>query len=222
MFSRISDLAKSLEAKKMAATFPPSHFRDPLALQTEWTCCSPGGEDFKSFQLHRISPSHWEFRRVGNLVLKARSFAVLGLGLLGYAWLKYPEMPTVIEGRVFKAILFCGGLFTLAGLVLYLSSTVRSVFDKETGYFHKCRQKKTARTHPSRYREHADLSRIHALQLIARSPQGKYQPSFLFEINMVLDDASRLNVIAHGDLEAIRKDATALSGFLGKPLWDSI
>lgn len=67
-----------------------------------------------------------------------------------------------------------------------------------------------------------ELNRIHAIQLIGKRPELKCITFILYEMNLVLEDATRLNVIAHGDLEAMREDALALSEFLGKPLWDSL
>jgi hypothetical protein len=71
-----------------------------------------------------------------------------------------------------------------------------------------------------------ELDRIHALQLIARHhivPDATIcGKTTVYETNLVLVDASRLIVTVHGDLNATREDARVLSGFLGKPLWDSI
>ncbi|RWX50781.1 hypothetical protein VU01_12641, partial [Candidatus Electrothrix marina] len=42
-----------------------------------------------------------------------------------------------------------------------------------------------------------------------------------YEINLVLQDGSRINVVDHGKKNRIREDAHALAEFLGKPLWDA-
>jgi hypothetical protein len=40
------------------------------------------------------------------------------------------------------------------------------------------------------------------------------------ELNVILRDARRLNVIDHGDLEIVRRDAGQLARFLQVPVWD--
>ena len=42
-----------------------------------------------------------------------------------------------------------------------------------------------------------------------------------YELNLVLDDGSRINVVDHGNLDRLRGDATTLSRFLSKPVWDA-
>jgi len=38
---------------------------------------------------------------------------------------------------------------------------------------------------------------------------------------LVLNDASRINVIDHGNIKKLREDGQKLAEFLGKPLWDA-
>jgi hypothetical protein len=42
-----------------------------------------------------------------------------------------------------------------------------------------------------------------------------------YELNLVLNDGSRINVVDHGNLERLRSDASTLSRFLDKPVWDA-
>jgi hypothetical protein len=42
-----------------------------------------------------------------------------------------------------------------------------------------------------------------------------------YELNPVLNDGSRINVVDHGNLERLRGDAITLSQFLDKPVWDA-
>ncbi len=61
---------------------------------------------------------------------------------------------------------------------------------------------------------------MHALQLISEYVSGK-SSYYSYELNLVLDDGSRINVVDHGNLAAIREDAGKLALFLAKPLWDA-
>ncbi len=74
---------------------------------------------------------------------------------------------------------------------------------------------------PSTLKHCTPLSRIHALQLIAERCHGKNQSYYSYELNLVLDDGQRINVVDHGNCNALREDARALAAFLGKPVWDA-
>jgi hypothetical protein len=50
---------------------------------------------------------------------------------------------------------------------------------------------------------------------------GSKNSYYSYELNLVLDDGSRINVVDHGNLERLRSDANALSQFLDKPVWDA-
>ncbi|MBT4819108.1 MAG: hypothetical protein HON70_25600 [Lentisphaerae bacterium] len=82
-------------------------------------------------------------------------------------------------------------------------------------------------------RNWAKLEDIHALQIISEYCRIKSADTsgstsrtttrafFSHELNLVLEDAKRINVIDHGNLTKLRKDAQALAEFLEKPLWDA-
>lgn len=56
------------------------------------------------------------------------------------------------------------------------------------------------------------LSRIRALQLIETEFDGQ------LELNLVLDDGARINVVAHGDYPPLYKEAARLGEWLGVPV----
>ena len=66
------------------------------------------------------------------------------------------------------------------------------------------------------------LSEIHALQLLSKDRSDAEHSYHSYELNLVLEDGKRINVVDHGDETQIRTDAQALSRFLGKPVWDGI
>jgi len=41
------------------------------------------------------------------------------------------------------------------------------------------------------------------------------------EVNLVLADGNRMNLVDHSNQSAIREDAQALSAFLDLPVWDA-
>jgi hypothetical protein len=87
------------------------------------------------------------------------------------------------------------------------------VFDKTTSSFSKGRKKA----------EHAssNIDSIHAIQLIAKIIRGK-NSYYCYELNLILKNAERINIISHSNKKRIRADAKTLSEFLAIPVWDAI
>ena len=68
------------------------------------------------------------------------------------------------------------------------------------------------------------LKGIHAIQLLPeRIYDSRFQTKFFmsYELNLVNHRGGRLNVIDHGFLNWIRRDAQNLSQFLDVPCWDA-
>jgi hypothetical protein len=75
-------------------------------------------------------------------------------------------------------------------------------------------------------KEHCRLSDIHAIQLLQEyvstsSSSGSSSRYYSYELNLVLKDGNRLNVVDHGKLSLIRTDAEQLGQFLNVPVWDA-
>ena len=81
-------------------------------------------------------------------------------------------------------------------------------------------------------KSYIDLTDVYAIQLIkeyVRDNSGSKPgtvsyagPYYSYELNLVLKDGERMNVVDHGDLQRIRADAIRLGGFLGSlPVWDA-
>ncbi len=68
------------------------------------------------------------------------------------------------------------------------------------------------------------LADVHALQVIEKwvkqtgPNSGGYSS---FELNLVMTDGKRHNIVDHGDPEALRADAEELGNHLQKPIWDA-
>ena len=229
MFGDSLNRLKKLEAKNVSASVPPSHFEDPIALKTEWTGYPGGGQ---SYRLNRVSPTRWEFRRSGGTVMLGILLIVLGLGILSISAHNLPVSVQEVGDANFMVPILIGGFFIMGGLLVLGSTSTRLIFDKDCGYFFKAKGRADVGLASSNPGHRWELDRIHALQLIARhyrnnevyvlGRQTSFDETTVYETNLVLKDASRLNLTGHRNLSATREDARALSEFLGKPLWDSI
>lgn len=64
------------------------------------------------------------------------------------------------------------------------------------------------------------FARIVALQVVKEDCHTKHTTFSSWELNLVLDDASRINVFDHGDRRRFDADLAILAGALEKPIWD--
>lgn len=109
-----------------------------------------------------------------------------------------------------------GLIFSLIGGYMLYHLFKPRVFDKQSGYYYKGYNFKPN----ERELEHQfKLNTIVAVQIIGetiRDSDGSYGS---YELNLVLEDASRRNVVDHGNLKTIIDDAHIISAFLNVPIW---
>ena len=82
------------------------------------------------------------------------------------------------------------------------------------------------------YEKGISFNEIYAIQIVSeklknrrrknsKSLRGKFTRYYYsYEINLVLNDSSRVSVIDHGDQKVIRNDALKIAEFLDIPVWD--
>lgn len=66
------------------------------------------------------------------------------------------------------------------------------------------------------------LANVEALQLLKHYNTSSKNGYWSFEVNVVLKDLSRVNVLAHGGENNAKKDAKTLARFINKPLLSNI
>jgi hypothetical protein len=192
-------------------TIPSPLADEPVAKRTRWDPLVGGGASFRTRDLVIVNPERVEFPASLGTKLFGGVFAALGLA--GFV--------TGIVARHWAPPLF-GLAFTALGGGLLYSGTAPVVFDKRAGTFRRGRT--TARAALSRIApaQHAPLDDIHALQILGERVSGTDGSYDSYELNLVLRDGRRVNVVDHGDYDTLRRDAETLSRFLGRPLWDTV
>ena len=223
-------LKKILEAvKRLSRTpvpFDPSRFEDTVADTTDWGPAKRGGASFCTHKLVEVSPHRVEFKITLGAKLFAMVFLLIGLGMsIGFSFgLISRGKITFSPELIFPTLI--GLIFAGAGGFMCYYFTRPIVFDRHKGYFWKGRgvtddvikeltmgqDKKTVA---------ASLGQIHALQLISEYCRSNKSSYYSYELNLVLRDGERINVVDHGKLSRIVEDANALSAFLGKPVWNA-
>lgn len=218
MFAKVIQALKDAPGRGPSPPIDPAQFDDPVATQTEWTPVASGGANFRTQKLVAASSHRLEFRPTFGMRLFAGVFFLAGLGAViagvyalavGFDGHRLPGFILTPVGLMF------GGV---GGAIYYITSRPK-VFDMDTLWYWKGKRP-FDRAEVERRKDAAPLDVVHAVQLI-RELCGDDDPYYSFEINLVMHDGSRVNVVDHGDPAAIRKDAQRLGQFIGVPVWDA-
>ncbi len=209
------------EKASQRTPFDPSKFNDALALEIDWAPLKGGGTNFRTHKL--VSPNYNRMEFTSTLGAKAFSFIFIAVGLAIPIWIGIDSVQKTGQFFQFDFLftLLFGLIFFGAGSFLFYSYAKPVIFDKTKGMYWKGWKA------PKRYlaeggeKNSSRISNIHALQLIAELVRSKNSSYFSYELNLVLKDGARMNVIDHGNGEKIREDANVLSKFLGVPVWDA-
>ena len=201
--------------------FDPSRFGDPVAEQTSWKPAKRGGANFQTRKLVMVTPNRIEFR--ASIVAKIffGSFLLAGMGFAGGVFVSHFSTATFPFSPDTLMPLLAGIGFAIVGGVLLYFGTAPIVFDKTRGFFWKGRKAQDGVFHSDSVKHFAGLEDIHALQLISEYCHGSKRSYYSYELNLVLRNGRRINVVDHGDYEKLRKDAQTLSQFLERPVWDA-
>jgi len=185
--------------------FDPSVFGDEVASKTGW---EPMVSGFGCFSTRKLLVN----REVGEAYFKpgfcsiARGVLLLLFGALIWIFLCtgcLRPMGTVLSAAL--GTLLAG----LGGVLLYIHCCTRTVFDFSD------------RTLRGRNASGGRLAfgSVHVIQLIF-SWNLRCGRASMYELNLVLKDGTRLNLVDHFNLARMREDAATLSELLDVPVWD--
>ena len=199
----------------------PSVFGDPLALRIDWSPAASGGASFRTHRLVQTSAHRIEFAPTVGAKLFYLLFLVIGSGLLVFQANQIRMgQGGITEQETFVPVLV-GAVFAVAGACMYWFGTTPRVFDRTRAFFWRGRKGPEMMGAGGGSDSSVPLSSIHALQLLSEYVTGNKSSYYSYELNLVLDDGSRINVVDHGNLDRLRSDAETLSRFLDKPVWDA-
>ena len=194
----------NLQAKRQGELLDLSIFGDELAFKTSWDPVVRGGNGMCTHELQK-TPPHLS----GDLLSFKVSFstilisAILSLGGLG--WLLFYAIPSENELAIFLSLTFVGVGF----LLWWFTKKAESVFDRSS--------RRLAIGGKS-----YNLDQVCAIQLISELVNSHKSFFISYELNLVCANAERINIVDHGLLRTIRKDAEVLADYLSIPVWDAI
>lgn len=214
LIKKITDFARTRPG------FDPASLNDPIALQTAWHPARGGGTNFRTRKLVSLNSTCMAFRPTLQVLLFAAVFIGIPILMLGVLYYRHPFNFFHPKTGMLLAMAFLA-IFMLAGLIMLFFSTRPIVFDRSRDLFRKSWKNPPTPLSQAAGKGFARLSQIHALQIVSEHCSGDDSSFMSYELNLVLKDASRINVVDHGKLEKLQADAAQLARFLGKPLWDA-
>jgi hypothetical protein len=210
--------------RKEPTPFDPSVYADPVAMQTEWGPAKSGGSSFGTHKLVPIDSFRLEFRPTVGAFAFYLLFLVVGLVVVGGSFFAGTQTDfTSVNGdwaSLFVPILV-GSVFVVAGGGMLYVGAAPVVFDKRRGVFWRGRVAPHELTNRHERSNQTSLNEIHALQLVSEYCRSDKSSYYSYELNLVLTDGRRINVVDHGNQTSLREDADALSTFLDTPVWDA-
>lgn len=196
--------------------------RDKVFTKVSWEPLKPGGSESKFKKLKQVNDSIISYKfSIGYLLFIFILSTVLSFMLLTTIELLISQKESV---KSFNKILFYSSF--IIGLIITINQSLKSItFDKELGYFFI--GKKNVLNNIDRENiNYCLLNHIHAIQIIKEHCTTKESKSNRtveydsYEINLVLKDGNRINVIDHSDLNSINEDVKIIQRYLNVPIWN--
>ena len=203
----------------------PGNFNDPIAEKISWAPLKGGGTNFKTRKFVKVNENRVVFER--TLMMKIFPWIFICGPFIVFIIIYGKGELIVNINEIFSqtnSILLVPLVLLSLGVFMFFKTKKSIVFDKRYGYYWK------GKAEPETYnltenKNFVRLSDIYAIQLIREyiSNTSKSGGSYYsYEINLVLKDESRVNVVDHGHKKSIVEDSRLLADFLNVPVWSAL
>jgi hypothetical protein len=224
----LGDIQKIREAGQTEFQAKIDEFDDDLAKEIDWHSIAHVGTFYKNRSLRKTSTGRFIFVPtllsilfpalfvgIGCWVIyqftffKYLGFSLMGLLLhpINYIRGYFYMVQQVSEPYMILTALF-GLAFALPGVIFLYFAVLPIVFDRHQRVFYK--------GFSLLGRKQIRIDDIHAIQIVS-SLSDNYVS---YELNLVLNNKERVNVIAHPKKEIIKNDAATVAQYLSIPVWD--
>lgn len=177
-----------------------------------------GGASFKTNVLIEKSSSKLLYKPSIGVALFSFIFLAVGLGVFFIGI--YPLFSNGFDTSTIEWFLVLFGfIFASAGGLMFYFFYMPRVFDRQLGVYYKAYKINIHKIKKDTSKKYIPLKSIVAIQLIGEHVKSDKSSYKSFELNIVLGDASRKNVVDHGNLKSIIIDAEIISEFLDVPIW---
>lgn len=193
-------------------------FNDPLCRITEWSSLVRFGIPSLTYVLTSTEEGKLVFKpswkTYGGIL-----FSILTNVVFFYILYRFINLQSLTLAQ--PVILF-GPVLALCAFPFYCYMMLRkSVFDFSKGMYWKGFKAPKDAESVASSKNAVLLNDIGGLQLIRRSASSNGSRNHSFELNLVLKNGDRLNVVQYRRLKRLQKEAQELSLRLGVSLWDA-
>ena len=199
---------------------------DAVVIKTKWTPLIGGGRSYKSHKVIKVNENKLVFKTTARVALfyiflSANGLFVLLLTFFGSG-----------RGNLVVGVFLGIGLIAL-GVFLLMRSRKIMTFDRRLKAFYKGKVDAENLLNPNLLEGYISLKKLHAVQIIKEHIEGnishedglsmddKRNNFFSYEINLIMDDGKRVNVVDHGNIKSIYIQATAIANLFDVPVWDA-
>ncbi len=216
MFEKLKNKIKELQTRA-EKQYENHQFDDPVAKKTKWQPLKLGGTNFKTSTLIEKSPSVYRYQLSFGGLAFIGVFALIGVItlLIGMYLFFFKDENAGIFLFIF------GSIFAAAAYFMFRTMGMPKVFDSNLNIFWIGYKQPSFSGNQSNKQQIIYFSNIYALQILSeriKSDNGSFKS---YEINLVMNDATRFNVVDHGNYAQIRVDAELLAEMIAIPIWDA-
>ncbi len=182
--------------------------KDPVIV--DWTPANGGGKNFKSNELIKLDSQIVVFKATSNAYFFAGIFMVTGIFPIFYGLINF-EIVNLVLGLIFFSV----------GYFMYDEFSNTPIFNKNSGLY-RLKKIPLLKKLMKKIGFSVRLKDIKSIQLLSEYVRGDKSRYHSYEINLILKDGHRINVVDHGDRQSSETDAQALAYFLDVPFLNGL
>lgn len=193
-------------------------FNDPLATKIDWRPLKKGGVNFQAEIMEESGNNGLLIKSSLKSILLKSIVPLFGLVfLIGGPWKYFAKGSDSIVDLLFPTSI--GLAMVIVGVILIRNALKSIMIDGENS----CITLKNG--------EKIEFKNIHAFQILEEYVKDKKRESnarnstsvdyWSYELNIVLKNGERVNLMDHSEFDVLRRDASKVAGLIKAPIWDS-
>lgn len=193
----------------------------------DWEVLESGYANYRSEKLEKVSSERLEVKQSASTKFVEALIMLFSLILIVIGFKNaFPKLLGIdADPELLGGMVFClgGSWFLYTFFKRFIADDTLGVFDKRLCRYWEGDASLTQESEIIKLEKQCRLSTVVAVQLLSgthRNTDG--DPSPIEQLNLVLRDKSRVNILAYADRAAMMKEAAILASFLGVPVWADI
>lgn len=162
-----------------------------------------------------------EIIAISSLLFSSFLKTVITTFLIWNLWFSPTIVAQLIENswNFFWYFSIIGLFFIWIWLLGFLHFMQPITFDKKSGYFYKGKPEMIWGIIDPSDKKLIPHSSIYAIQVLLEHVRGENTNFLSYEINLILNDKNRINIMDHGERDDIKSNAKIIGEYLWVPVW---